>query len=67
MLAGGLEPDDWHSRSYLLPAERGWLAPSILTSSGITVTRDQITYCIKVVWKIYFTYYKTVFGTADRT
>jgi hypothetical protein len=48
MLAGGLEPDDWHNRSYLLPAERGWLAPSILTSSGMTVTRDQTTYSIKV-------------------
>jgi hypothetical protein len=65
MLAGGLEPDDWHSKSYLLAAERGWLAPSIVTSNGMTVTRDQITY--RILWKIYFTYYKIVLGTAEKT
>lgn len=38
-MAGGLDPELWHSKSYLLPAERGWFAPRILTSSGPTAIK----------------------------
>lgn len=36
--AGGLDPALWHSRSYLLPADNGWCAPSNRIFNGVTVT-----------------------------
>lgn len=36
ILAGGLEPELWHNKSYLLPAERGWFDPKIFTFKGPT-------------------------------
>lgn len=38
MLAGGLDPELWHSKSYRLPDDNGWFAPKIFTSNGPTAT-----------------------------
>lgn len=40
IVAGGLDPELWHSKSYLLPADKGWFAPRIFTSSGPTGNKN---------------------------
>lgn len=37
MEAGGLDPEDWQSRSYRLLADSGWFEPRMCTVSGGTV------------------------------
>lgn len=42
--AGGLEPELWHNKSYLRPAERGWCwcAPNKRIFNGATVEKERM-------------------------